>query len=113
MENARLFRETRARAPRELNALNQIILASAQTLELTPLLDTLLEQVLNLLGFRGGLISLKDETSNQLNLVVHRNLPPPILTTLQTVGLKGTLCEYVFKSQVPSLGCRCPHQLAH
>ncbi len=100
MENARLFRETRARAE-ELNALNQIILASAQTLELTPLLDTLLEQVLNLLGFRSGLISLKDETSTQLNLVVHRNLPPPFLTTLQTVGIKGTLCEYVFKSQVP------------
>ncbi len=100
MENARLFRETRSRAE-ELNALNQIILASAQTLELEPLLSTLLEQVLNLLGFHSGLVSLKDETSNQLHLVVHRNLPSPLLTTLQTVGLQGTLCEYVFKFQAP------------
>ncbi len=100
MENARLFRETRARAE-ELSTLNRIILASGQTLELTQLLDTLLEQILNLLGFHAGLISMVDEASGQLELAAYRNLPAPLLTTFRTVGLKGTLCDYVFKSQLP------------
>ncbi|GAB4503772.1 MAG: hypothetical protein Fur0043_07640 [Anaerolineales bacterium] len=100
MENARLFRETRARAE-ELSALNQIILTSSQTLQLDQLLDTLLEQILQLLGFRSGVISLQDETSGKLELAVHRNLPAPLLTTIQTVGLKDTLCGYVFQTQLP------------
>jgi PAS domain S-box-containing protein len=98
LDNARLFQETKARAE-ELSALNQIIFSSSQTLELTQLLETLLAQILELLEFSCGLISLKNEVSGELELFTHQNLPPSILQNLQTAGLAGTPCDYVFKSQ--------------
>ncbi|MFZ5909571.1 MAG: GAF domain-containing protein [Chloroflexota bacterium] len=98
LDNARLFQETQARAE-ELSALNRIIFSSSQTLELTQLLETLLAQILDMLGFSCGLISLKNEASGQLELFTHQNLPLPVLEKLQAAGLAGTPCDHVFKSQ--------------
>lgn len=100
MENARLFQESQSRAE-ELSAVNQIILSSSQTLELSQLLDTLIVQILELFEFSSGLISLKNEASGKLELNAQRNLPALITQNLQTEGFEGTPCNYVFKSQTP------------
>jgi len=100
LENARLFQEEKNRAE-EIGALNQIILSSSQTLELSQLLDTLLLQILSLYEFKCGLISLFNENSGDLELFTQRGLPAPIMEQLSTTGLQGSLCEYVFLNHTP------------
>ncbi|MGC8856966.1 MAG: GAF domain-containing protein, partial [Anaerolineae bacterium] len=100
LENARLFQETQARAE-ELAALNRIVTSASQTLEIHQLLDVLLHQILEVMGFDGGLISLFDEEKHTLNLAVYHNLPAPLLHKIQTDGLQNSLCEYVFTSGQP------------
>jgi PAS domain S-box-containing protein len=100
LENARLFRETQLRAE-ELSALNQIITSSSKTLELTELLSSLLMEILELIGFDSGLISLPSEDKETLMLYTHHNLPDPIVKKLTVNGLQGTLCDYVYKTKNP------------
>jgi len=100
LENARLFEETRARAE-ELSSLNRIVSSASQTLELDQLLDTLLLEILDVIKFNCGLISLYDETTQTLVLVSHHNLPAPLLAKFQTSGMAGTLCDYVNQTGQP------------
>jgi PAS domain S-box-containing protein len=99
-QNANLFQETQQRAD-ELAALNRIVSSSGQTLELNQLLDVLLHQILDVLGFSSGLISLYDESRQGLVLVTHHNLPAPVLKNLQINGLAGSLCDYVYQTNRP------------
>lgn len=100
IQNARLFQETQARAE-ELAALNRIVTSASQTLEIHQLLDVLLHQILEVIGFDGGLISLYDEDRHTLNMAVYHNLPAPLLQKIRADGLQNSLCEYVFISGQP------------
>jgi len=100
IQNARLFQETQARAE-EMAALNRIVTAASQTLEIHQLLDNLLHQILEVIGFESGLISLYDEDSHTLNLAAYHNLPAAMLHHIEIHGLKNSLCEYVFLNNQP------------
>jgi signal transduction histidine kinase/CheY-like chemotaxis protein len=100
MENARLFQETQERAE-ELAILNRIVSTAGQTLELNQVLGFLLTEIISAIDMSSGLISLYDERAQTLSLITHKNLPEPILKKLQTNGLQGTLCDYVYKTGNP------------
>ena len=98
VQNARLFEEI-ARRNEELSALNRIFASAGQLLELKDLIDDILTQVLDLIGFKCGLISLFDDKSQLLEMVSTYNLPDPVYLKLQQNGLEGTLCDSVYQSE--------------
>ncbi len=67
IENARLYDDTRQRN-RELTALYSVALAAGKTLEMKPLLDETLNQVLKVLEYEGGAIFLADRDKGELGL---------------------------------------------
>ena len=95
LENARLFQETQA-ALTETRTLYAITSATTRSLELTETLGGLLVQVLQAVDLDAGLISMVDQISNQLELVVHHALPEAMERSLKTNGLQGTLCHLVY-----------------
>ncbi|HTP10601.1 MAG TPA: GAF domain-containing protein, partial [Anaerolineae bacterium] len=99
LQNARLFEQIQQQA-RETAALNQIISAAAQTLELRALLDTVLKQTLEVFEFDGGLITMYNESRQKLERIVRTGLPGRIPDD-PAEGLENSLCAYVFNSQEP------------
>jgi GAF domain-containing protein len=97
-ENARLFDE-RTRRTRELAALNRIAGAISGALEMEELLNAVLEEVMAVMGFDAGLVSLTDERAGELYLAAIRDLPAPLVESLEQKGLSGTLCDYVLKTK--------------
>jgi len=97
LENAYLFQETQA-ALAEAEALYSINQAATHSLKLEEILQEMLEKVLHSIGLDAGLISIFNEVNSQLQLIVHHNLPQPILEKFQSNGLGDTLCERVYRS---------------
>lgn len=95
IQNARLFGETQRRTE-ELGVLIRIASSASQILELETLLNTTLRQTLEITGFQGGLISLFDETTGELKLLTHHDLPQAIRNSLQAKGFGNSLCEHVY-----------------
>ena len=98
LENARLFQETQS-ALSETRTLYAITSAATRSLELEETLQELLEQVLNATDIESGLISIQNSKTSKLELVVHSNLPEPMVDRLRTIGMSGTLCEAVYLRQ--------------
>jgi PAS domain S-box-containing protein len=96
LENARLFRQTKSRSE-ELASLNEIISAASQTLDMNTILETVMNKVLEISGFDGGLITIFNETRGKLERGVRIGLPG---TTPEdpAEGLDGSLCHHVYKS---------------
>ncbi len=97
IENARLFKEAQERAE-ELAALNTIASAISRSLELQDLLREALSEVMSVMGFEAGLVSLTDEMTGQLVLSVQSGLPGPLVSRLEEAGLGDTLCDFVFQT---------------
>lgn len=96
LENARLFQETQA-ALTETQTLYAITSATTRSLELTETLGGLLVQVLQAVDLDSGLISMVEQGSNRLELVVHHGLPEALEKSLKANGLSGTLCDLVYR----------------
>ena len=99
LDNARLFEQSEQRN-RELTALYGIASTLSQSLSLDELLASTLAQVLEVMGFDAGLVSLVDPQTGRLDLSAHQGLPDALREHLELVGLEGTLCELVFKNMV-------------
>ncbi|NIN64068.1 MAG: GAF domain-containing protein, partial [Anaerolineae bacterium] len=97
IENARLFKEAQERAD-ELAALNTIASAVSRSLELQDILQEALSEVIRVMGFEAGLVSLTDEMTGQLVLSVQSGLPEPLVGRLEKAGMGGTLCDFVFQT---------------
>lgn len=97
VENARLFDETRLRNE-ELAALNDIIAAANQTLELRSMLNVVLEKVLASLNFDAGIITMFNKEKGILEGLARIGLPENPSAD-PSVGLKGTLCEHTFNKK--------------
>jgi GAF domain-containing protein len=95
IQNARLFTQTQD-ALAETEALLNVTKVASSSLELQASLTEVLDLVLAATGFDAGLISVANLDTNRLELVSHR-LPTPMLTSLQTNGLEGTLCDIVYQ----------------
>ncbi len=93
----------------ELAALNAVAQALASSLELRDILDEALARTVNALGFAGGLIALVDERTRDLVPFSHTGLPRPLIEHLETCGLGGTLCDYVYQERSP-LGLEDLHE---
>ncbi len=96
LENAHLFQETQA-ALTETRTLYAITSATTRTLELRETLVGLLDQVLAAIGMESGLISMVDQATDELELVVKQDLPEAMDRSLTTNGLHGTLCDLVYR----------------
>ena len=96
VENARLFEETRKRTE-QLAILNEIITSASQSLDLKATLTIVLEKVLQITGFDGGLITMFNETRGKLERAVRIGMPGQSPAD-PAQGLEGSLCENVFRT---------------
>jgi GAF domain-containing protein/DNA-binding response OmpR family regulator len=96
LENARLFQETQA-ALAETRTLYAITSATTRSLELKDTLGALLVQVLTTIGVESGLISMVNQVTRDLELVVQHDLPEAMRLSLADTGLQGTLCDLVYR----------------
>jgi GAF domain-containing protein len=97
IHNAKLFEE-RSQRTDELRTLHVMAATVSRSLEMQELLRKALETVVKALSFDAGLISLYNDGTRELTLASHRGLPEPMAALLERQGLKGTLCEVVFKT---------------
>ncbi len=86
-----------SRRNRELAALNSVAEALSTSLELQDILDRALSRTVQALGFAGGLVALADECTGDLVLFSYTDLPRPFVEHLETHGLSGSLCEFVYR----------------
>jgi signal transduction histidine kinase/DNA-binding response OmpR family regulator len=93
--------EAQQRRSQELAALNAVAQALSTSLELQDVLDQALSCTVHALGFAGGLITLADQPTGDLALSSHLGLPQPLVESLVTHGLSGTLCEFVYREGSP------------
>ena len=96
LENARLFEETKQRSE-ELSSLNEIITAASQTLETESILETVMNKVLEITGFDGGLITMFNNTRGKLERAIRIGMPGKSPED-PVQGLKGSLCEFVYQT---------------
>jgi signal transduction histidine kinase/putative methionine-R-sulfoxide reductase with GAF domain len=82
IENARLYDDTRQRN-RELTALYSVALAAGKTLEMKPLLEETLDQVLKVLEYEGGAILMADRDNAQLGLTHYQGVPQWLLQLIE------------------------------
>jgi len=88
IDNARLVRETLdrgrelAQRNQELEALNAVVTTAAQSLDLESLLHDTLDKVLSVLHTNAGEIFLREETSGDLVMAVHRGSFPSAFYSL-------------------------------
>ncbi len=97
IENARLFQEASKRN-QELGTLNEIIGSASASLDLKELLKNVLEKVIPVAGFDGGLITMFNQKRGELERIVRTGLPgepPPD----PAEGLENSLCAAVFESK--------------
>jgi GAF domain-containing protein/CheY-like chemotaxis protein len=97
IQNATLFKQIQL-SLRDTETLYSITRVASGTLELETVLDQVLAQVMNAIGFEVGLISMVDPSSDKLSLLTHRNLPEAIFQKLSADGgMDGTICDLVYR----------------
>ncbi|MBN2146449.1 MAG: GAF domain-containing protein, partial [Anaerolineales bacterium] len=72
-----------------------------RSLDLQETLSDLLAAIMQAVNIDAGLISMFNDATGRLELTVYRNLPDQMIRKLQTDGMEGTLCEYVYQIQKP------------
>lgn len=85
IENARLYEETRAKAE-ELTALYDVSLDVAAELEIPPLLKTIVQRAIELLGGHAGGLYLYDPEKQELELIVAQGLSKDYRGTALALG---------------------------
>ena len=95
LQNANQYKETQEALSRT-SALLTISQAASSSGDVEDILNQSLKSVLNNSGFKCGLISMINQSTKQLEIAVHRDLPENLLAKLSGEGLIGTLCEFVF-----------------
>ena len=96
VENARLFDETKRRSE-ELASLNEIISAASQTLDTKTILESVMNKVLEISSFDGGLITIFNDTRGKLERAIRIGMPGKSPND-PAQGLEGSLCDRVYKS---------------
>lgn len=97
LENARLFEEA-SRRNAELGTINEIIGSAASSLNLRDVLLTVLEKVMPVAGFDGGLITLYNPLRKKLERFVRIGLPGEPSED-PSEGLENSLCGVVFDNK--------------
>ena len=93
--------EALQRRNRELTALNTITQAVSSTLSLKDVLHQALKATAAALGFAGGIIAMADEQSGELCIMEHINLPPALITCVESSDVEGTLCDLAYRAEHP------------
>jgi len=96
VENARLFEETKRRSE-ELASLNEIISAASQTLDTGAILETVMNKVLEITAFDGGLITMFNDTRGKLERAIRIGMPGKSPED-PAQGLDGSLCDRVYQT---------------
>ena len=96
VENARLFEETKRRNE-ELASINEIISAASQTLDTKAILEIVVNKVLEITGFDGGLITMFNEVRGKLERAIRIGMPGKSPVD-PAQGLDGSLCDYVYRT---------------
>ncbi len=82
----------------ELSALNGVTQALSSSLELQDILDEALSRTVHAMGFSGGLVALAGRAGD-LAISSHIDLPPILAERLESQGMGGTLCEFVYRER--------------
>ena len=98
IQNARLYARTES-ALAETSTLYAIASAASRSLEISRMLEEVLNQTLETTKFDAGVVSVYNTDKNRLDLLVSKNIPAEMKTKLVTQGLEGTLCALVFERQ--------------
>ena len=96
LENARLFQETKSRSE-ELASLNEIISAASQTLDTEAILETVINKVLEITRFDGGLITMFNDARGKLERAIRIGMPGESPED-PAQGLDRSLCNHVFQT---------------
>ena len=96
IQNARLFEETQRRSE-ELASLNEIITAANQTLDTKSILEIVINKVLELSGFDGGLITMFNDTRGKLERAIRIGMPGESPED-PAKGIDGSLCDHVYRT---------------
>ena len=96
VENARLFEETRRRSE-ELASINEIISAASQTMDTNSILEIVMNKVLEITEFDGGLITMFNDTRKKLERAIRIGMPGKSPVD-PAQGLDGSLCDNVYRS---------------
>jgi GAF domain-containing protein len=99
IQNAQLFEQTQA-ALTDTQALLNITSAASSSLAIQDTLLNVLDEVLETINAEAGLITIANPLSSQLELIAHR-LPEQMVTVIETNGLEGTLCDWVYQKAKP------------
>jgi GAF domain-containing protein/DNA-binding response OmpR family regulator len=83
----------------ELATLNAVAQGLSSSLELQDLLDEALSRTAHALRFRGGLISLADELSGELDLISYTGLPTPLFERIEARRSTFRACKRVFEAK--------------
>jgi len=95
VENARLFEETKRRSE-ELASINEIISAASQTLDTKSILEIVMNKVLEITNFDGGLITMFNDTRKKLERAIRIGMPGKSPDD-PAQGLDGSLCDHVYQ----------------
>jgi len=101
LANAQLFGQTQNALMETETLLNVSRLANS-TIGIDFALPQILDLVLKATQIDAGLFSLFDPETGRLELKAHK-IPTPLLDTLTSNGLEGTLCDLVFQQGQPLL----------
>lgn len=99
VQNARSF-ERAQQSLTETQALLDITYKTSNLLDLDEMLHLVLDRVLATTKFESGLVSMYNAQIDDLELLVHQ-LPQSLYDGIQKSGLKGSLCDLVFRQQKP------------
>jgi len=99
LQNAQLFTQTQE-ALAETETLLNITSIASSSFDLQKTLSEVLDQILRSIQSDAGLISILNPETNVLDLVAHR-LPEQMAINILENGLGGTLCDWVYKQEIP------------
>ncbi|WP_420629817.1 GAF domain-containing protein [Candidatus Leptofilum sp.] len=99
IQNARSFGRAQ-KSLTETRALLQITNETGNLLEVDKMLTSVLNQVLATTKFEAGLVSIYNPQRDDLDLLVNE-LPQMMFESIQEGGLKGSLCDLVYRGQKP------------
>ncbi len=91
IKNARIYGESQRQYHR-LNAFNAVVTAISAATDLSDLINSVLDVVLEFLPISAGTILLFDPTHARLNLAAHRGLPAAYVDTLHNRPLNESPC---------------------
>jgi PAS domain S-box-containing protein len=84
-------------AVEDLRLINQVIGAAGRTMDFDKVLEESLGQLMDVIGYEAGLISIANLDTGKLYLAKDKNLPDAMVRKLTEQGMENTVCDLVYQ----------------